>query len=105
MKCELCGEPMPKGEEMFKYHGYSGPCPAPPLPQSAPVENIETKLARLTEENQRLRAALARLLKVAGDYMCQPRMSCYLSKDAWRADSDIRGQALLEVIEEIEALK
>lgn len=25
--CELCGELMPKGEEMFKYHGYSGPCP------------------------------------------------------------------------------
>jgi hypothetical protein len=25
--CELCGEPMPAGEEMFKYHGYSGPCP------------------------------------------------------------------------------
>lgn len=26
-KCELCGEPMPAGEEMFKYHGFSGPCP------------------------------------------------------------------------------
>jgi hypothetical protein len=30
-KCSLCGEPMPKGEEMFYYHGYSGPCPKPPL--------------------------------------------------------------------------
>ena len=30
-KCELCGEPMPVGEEMFKYHGYSGDCPKPPL--------------------------------------------------------------------------
>jgi hypothetical protein len=29
--CELCGEPMPDGEEMFKYHGYSGPCPKPPM--------------------------------------------------------------------------
>lgn len=29
--CELCGEPMPAGEEMFKYHGHSGPCPKPPL--------------------------------------------------------------------------
>lgn len=29
--CELCGEPMPVGEEMFKFHGFSGPCPAPPL--------------------------------------------------------------------------
>jgi predicted amidophosphoribosyltransferase len=25
--CGLCGEPMPEGEEMFKFHGYSGPCP------------------------------------------------------------------------------
>lgn len=29
--CEICGEPLPPGEEMFKYHGYSGPCPKPPL--------------------------------------------------------------------------
>ena len=25
--CGLCGQRMPKGEEMFKFHGYSGPCP------------------------------------------------------------------------------
>lgn len=25
--CDLCGEPMPEGEEMFRYHGHSGPCP------------------------------------------------------------------------------
>lgn len=24
---------MPEGEEMFKFHGFSGPCPKPPLPQ------------------------------------------------------------------------
>lgn len=30
-RCGICGEPMPEGEEMFKYHGYSGPCPKPPL--------------------------------------------------------------------------
>lgn len=34
--CEICGEPMPPGEEMFKYHGLSGPCPKPPLPKAAP---------------------------------------------------------------------
>ena len=33
-KCIICGEPMPEGEEMFKYHGYSGNCPKPPLPKS-----------------------------------------------------------------------
>src|SRR6266487_2542408 len=36
--CELCGEPMPEGEEMFKYHGYSGPCPKPPLPSPSASE-------------------------------------------------------------------
>jgi hypothetical protein len=30
-KCKLCGEPMPDGETMFHYHGYSGPCPKPPI--------------------------------------------------------------------------
>lgn len=30
--CQLCGQPMPPGEEMFNYHGYSGPCPEPPTP-------------------------------------------------------------------------
>ncbi len=29
--CSICGEPMPPGEEMFKFHGYSGDCPKPPL--------------------------------------------------------------------------
>jgi hypothetical protein len=29
-KCEICGQPMPEGEQMFRYHGYSGPCPAQP---------------------------------------------------------------------------
>ena len=32
-KCSICGEPMPEGETMFKFHGYSGPCPKPPLLQ------------------------------------------------------------------------
>ncbi|MBP8287518.1 MAG: hypothetical protein KAX57_11870 [Rhodoferax sp.] len=30
-KCAICGELMPEGETMFKFHGYSGPCPKPPL--------------------------------------------------------------------------
>ena len=34
-RCELCGDPMPPGEEMFKYHGYSGPCPKLPLPRDS----------------------------------------------------------------------
>lgn len=42
-KCELCGEPMPNGEGMFKVHGYSCPCPKPPLPLvSQVVDAIKT---------------------------------------------------------------
>lgn len=46
-KCGLCGEPMPPGEEMFQYHGYSGPCPKPP---AAPVQ--QEPVAWLIDENE-----------------------------------------------------
>ena len=40
-RCALCGEPMPEGEQMFKYHGYSGDCPKPPMrTQSAEAEAL-----------------------------------------------------------------
>lgn len=48
--CELCGEPMPAGEEMFKFHGYSGPCPtstavkSPPLPSRCACERPNIKM-------------------------------------------------------------
>ena len=38
--CEICGEPMPEGEEMFKFHGYSGPCPKPSLPRE-PANRVQ----------------------------------------------------------------
>ncbi|MDE2096514.1 MAG: hypothetical protein KGL39_04650 [Patescibacteria group bacterium] len=40
-KCEVCGEPMPDGEEMFKYHGYSGSCPKPPTPKPTRIGFVE----------------------------------------------------------------
>ncbi len=40
--CELCGNPMPPGEEMFKFHGYSGPCP----------ETTPAALARRAEDER-----------------------------------------------------
>lgn len=36
-KCGLCGHPMPPGEEMFQFHGYSGPCPGPPIVDEKPT--------------------------------------------------------------------
>ncbi|MCV5968908.1 hypothetical protein, partial [Lactococcus petauri] len=42
-KCELCGEPMPPGEEVFKYHGYSGPCPKPLATTPSEARPMHTK--------------------------------------------------------------
>lgn len=39
-KCQLCGEAMPAGEEMFNYHGYSGPCPKPFLAASGSSSTV-----------------------------------------------------------------
>ena len=44
--CEICGEPMPEGEDVFKFHGYSGPCPKPSLQQ----DTFEKYLARAENE-------------------------------------------------------
>ena len=44
--CELCGEPMPEGEEMFRYHGYSGPCPK----QTVNIRNVPPEHKRKLEE-------------------------------------------------------
>jgi hypothetical protein len=44
--CEICGEPMPPGEDVFKCHGYSGPCPKPPLLQPQPRDHSPEALKR-----------------------------------------------------------
>jgi len=45
---------MPPGEEMFKYHGYSGACPKPPLP----IFKTKTGLELIADECRRQVAAL-----------------------------------------------
>jgi len=47
-KCAVCGEPMPAGEEMFKFHGYSGPCPKSALPQPK-LDTVVEYLYRQTD--------------------------------------------------------
>lgn len=39
--CTVCGDPMPEGEQMFKFHGYSGDCPKPPLPRLSKDQKLE----------------------------------------------------------------
>ena len=53
--CEICGEPMPSGETMFKFHGYSGPCPKPPLLQPH-QRRVVTEKAELDEKIDKLTA-------------------------------------------------
>jgi hypothetical protein len=82
-KCELCGEPMPAGEEMFNYHGYSGPCPKPAQPAPSlsarwqelfwalPPGEMRHKLRALEIDTGRaLRDELLRLLKIAQPEFC-----------------------------------
>lgn len=62
--CELCGEPMPPGESMFKYHGRSGTCPKPPL-QREVVETVDTlraEVERLTAERDACKRVYEELL-------------------------------------------
>lgn len=63
-KCELCGEPMPDGEEMFKFHGYSGPCPKEPLPVVSRVDTRDEEIARLKADAERKQAVIVELVAV-----------------------------------------
>lgn len=56
--CNICGEPMPAGEEVFNFHGYSGPCPKPPLMQPHQRSVVEEK-KELDERAEKLRGFLA----------------------------------------------
>lgn len=61
--CQICGKPMPPGEEMFNYHGYSGPCPvAAPTPLGRDVRQPsveELHAAHIASRDD----TIARLLK------------------------------------------
>lgn len=49
-RCVLCGEPMPAGEEMFKFHGYSGSCPKPPLPKVEKERELASQQSAVARE-------------------------------------------------------
>jgi len=66
--CELCGEPMPFGESMFKFHGYSGPCPKPPLPEklAQSPEMIRAERDALAKEVEQLKISNENLKTTIG---------------------------------------
>ena len=105
--CELCGEPMPAGEEMFKFHGYSGPCPKPPrepreiTPEMQDAQakrlneslddlsqSIDTRMAELSElqrENASLRADLERERAAHAAEVARLAQE----RDAYKSDADL----------------
>lgn len=52
--CALCGKPMPPGEEMFRFHGYSGPCPDLPLPPPEAISSLVKPLVEMHRHDFRL---------------------------------------------------
>lgn len=99
--CGLCGEPMPPGEEMFNYHGYSGPCPKqageatpPATPAEPPDQHKQLHRAvmrYLTELNADVPwsdvvAARGHLVTVACNYVtAHPPDVERLTREAFRA--------------------
>ena len=90
-KCELCGEPMPEGEEMFKFHGYSGKCPKPPLNNPVPLSDLQEAKKQIVM----LRGLLVRYRKEtpAGN---QPHMICNEVDEALDATQDLSGYILCD---------
>ena len=66
--CSCCGEPMPEGEEMFNYHGYSGPCPKP-------FVRVATKCDRRSEDDEN--EAVCRARAKSGDIQIRWLLSKY----------------------------
>lgn len=90
---------MPPGEEMFVYHGYSGPCPKPPLPKvDKTVENTPkgdaVDTAALVTWLRDLEAQAQRLAECDGD------LADIASVKAFKACADLierQGKALRAV--------
>jgi hypothetical protein len=89
--CELCGEPMPPGEEMFKFHGYSGNCPKPPLLQ--PFQQ------RVVEEKRQLDDKFG---KIADFIQSSP---AFLQLDAANQSLLLRQQSIMAQYSEIRAAR
>lgn len=63
-RCVVCGKPMPPGEEMFRFHGYSGPCPGSPLQGYPELGQLATAEARAVAAE----AEVARLTRLVAHY-------------------------------------
>jgi hypothetical protein len=101
-KCELCGEPMPPGEEMFNYHGYSGPCPAPPLQRIGRELTPEERTIQHLTENAEVRDRAAFNHWHATHYSHYPER---VAAEFWRTQmtNEARGKYADEMMAELRA--
>jgi hypothetical protein len=68
---------MPQGEEMFNYHGYSGPCPKPSLPKVVPVwDDTLDEYEKAVLGGDVKGAAILRALLLEGLKAKQPTSNC-----------------------------
>lgn len=77
--CEICGDPMPPGEEMFKFHGYSGPCPKPPK-QDPEKERFAANMAVNTEVQEACYNPAVQVLFRAGFLACREIMARFVEQ-------------------------
>ena len=88
-KCALCGEPMPDGETMFNYHGYSGPCPKPPLKKVELDPAGEPKLELTVLERQAI-GVLNSIAALPDEVLAQIPISIRVNADAVLAMASVR---------------
>ena len=79
--CVVCGEVMPKGEQMFKFHGYSGNCPKPPLPrkEEKTIYDLLKEIEILKAQSKDLYRALSGILEIGKRDMSNPKYDGYFN--------------------------
>lgn len=90
---------MPPGEEMFKYHGYSGPCPAPPTPSADrrdprddEIAVLRQQLAEARELAEKMEAEVATWRRV----LDEQHVANWTNLDAMTLDPETAIRTLLE---------
>ena len=87
--CKLCGHPMPEGEQMFRYHGYSGPCPTPPIKKVELDPAGQPKLDLTVLERQAINT-LNSIAALPEDVLVQIPASIRINVDATLAMASVR---------------
>lgn len=81
---------MPAGETMFKFHGYSGPCPKPPLPRDNGAEEVKALFKRVTGVDVNVRCDNGEFFVTDPDGQ---EFRTGLVRKHWRPNAELTGRA------------